>query len=257
MLLDNEPPSSAYIVNLFSYHHLSTTIDEPSIDLFLRLHLLDCRNALTCIVNTHDPNYSPFGGERCRFPLFTDHREFCLAFNKFYDDAEDAELRPRLLQAELLMLIKLALCREHAHQPGAVEKMFERMWVAVVRWQCRRIFKETPAGRSGTPIEERPASIRLSRFFSTTRNPGAAPQRPRVELDPSKPYYFESYWDPPIEYPKSESESCEPGVADESEAKGGDQKAEEEEEEEEDEPDIPFPSGCQKTVPHRGKRWSL
>ncbi|SMR48356.1 unnamed protein product [Zymoseptoria tritici ST99CH_1E4] len=254
MLLNNEPPSSAYIINLFSYHNLPTTIDEPSIDLFLRLHLLDCRNALTCIFNTHDPNVSPFGGERCRLPLFTDHREFCLAFNKFYDDAEDAGLRPHLLQAELLKLTKLALCREHAHQPGAAEKMSERMWLAVERWQCRRIFKATPAGRSGTPVEERPASIRLSRLFSTTRSPGAVPQRPRVGLDPSKPYYFESHWDPPIEYPESESESSEPGVADESGAKGGDQKAEEEDD---DEPDIPFPGGCQKTVPHRGNRWSL
>jgi hypothetical protein len=181
MIPDDETSNSGPVPNLFSWHGLQAKIDDRGIDLFRRLELLDCRNALTCIFHDINPMGSPFGGERCRLPLHNG-RELCLAFIEFYDAAEDAELRPDLLRAEIPALIQHGLCPKHARQSDTVEKMSEKKWEAVERWQCLRIFEETPSGPPRSPTEERPVSIRLSRMLTVRRSPDP-PSRPAARQD--------------------------------------------------------------------------
>lgn len=173
--------SNAAVTNFFSFHGFRGFLREDKSDLFLRLNVLDCGNAITCTYRKFDTCH--YGNERCRMPI-SGGRALCIAFQSLYYLADDLRTCPEPLKEEVITFARLCLCAEHADF-DTVNSLAARMFVAVQRWQCRRVFKDEPDGLSFTPpAEERPGPSKLSQFFLKTPVPAPVPSprhRPKFE----------------------------------------------------------------------------
>ncbi|CZT14785.1 uncharacterized protein RCC_12245 [Ramularia collo-cygni] len=174
MLLD----SNAIVANFFSFYGFRGFLREDGNDLFLRLHVLDHGNALTCMSRKLDDCVSPYGGERCGLPISAP-RSLCVAFQSLYFLAGDPRIDPVGLRVEVDTFARHCLCAEHAASEDAVHGVTERLFIAVQRWQCRRVFMDEPGGFSSTPPEERPGASRLSQFFIARAPNPTARRRPK------------------------------------------------------------------------------
>lgn len=166
--------SNATVANLFSFYGFRGFLRENENDLFLRLHVLDCGQAITCMYRSLDDCVGPYGHDRCRLPT-NPGRALCVAFQSLYYLADDSNICPDDLIKEVSTFARHCLCAEHAERAENVSGLAERLFLAVERWQCRRVFMDEPDGTPATPPEERAGASRLSQFF--IRVPNRSPRR--------------------------------------------------------------------------------
>lgn len=156
--------SNATVANFFSFHGFRGFLHENENDMFLRLHILDCGHAVTCMYTKSDEGVSPYGNERCRLPLSAG-RALCVAFQSLYYLADDSNTCPEDLRKEVYTFAEHCLCTDHVKRTNAVQDVADRLLLAVKRWQCRRVFMDEPDGPPSTPPEERIGTSRLSQLF--------------------------------------------------------------------------------------------